>query len=164
MTEGLLYRVGTGYDVHALKEGLKLMLGCVHFDDCSLGLKGHSDADVVTHAVCDALLGAVGLGDMGDFFPDTDPAYENFPGAGFLERVAAMVRDGGYEIENVDCVVSSDAVRLGGRKKQMAGAMAANLRITPDRVTVKATTHEGHGAVGRGEVIACQAVVMVKRV
>jgi len=140
------------------------MLGCVHFDDCELGLEGHSDADVVAHAVCDALLGAVGLGDMGDFFPDTDPAYKDFPGVGFLERVAAMVRDGGYEIENVDCVVSSDAVRLGGRKKEMAAAMAAGLRIPRGRVTVKATTHEGYGAVGRGEVIACQAVALVKRV
>jgi 2-C-methyl-D-erythritol 2,4-cyclodiphosphate synthase len=101
---------------------------------------------------------------MGDFFPDTDPAYEDFPGVGFLERVVAMVRDGGYEIENVDCVVSSDAVRLGGRKKKMAAAIAAGLRVTPDRVTVKATTHEGFGAVGRGEIIACQAVAMVKRV
>lgn len=164
MTEEPLYRIGMGYDVHALKPGLKLMLGCVHFDNSNVGLEGHSDADVVAHAVCDALLGAAGLGDIGDNFPDTDPAYKNYPGAGFLERVAAMLRDEGLEIENVDCVVSSDAVRLGGRKKQMAKSIATALNLAANRVSVKATTHEGFGAVGRGEVVACSAVALVKKV
>lgn len=158
-----MFRVGIGYDVHALKPGLKLMLGCVFFEEAKLGLEGHSDADVVTHAVCDALLGAVGLGDMGDHFPDTDPAYENFPGTGFLERVAALVKGKGYNIENVDCVVSSDAILLKTRKKDMSRAMAEALGVNADQINVKATTHEGYGAVGRGEIIACEAIALVTK-
>lgn len=157
-----MYKVGIGFDVHTLKTGPKLMLGCVHFEDAKLGLEGHSDADVVAHAVCDALLGAAGMGDIGDHFPDVDPAYEDFPGGRFLELVAAMLRDERYEIVNVDCVVLSDAVKLGERKEAMATEMAKHLGVDRATVNVKATTCEGHGAVGRGEVIACQAIATVK--
>jgi 2-C-methyl-D-erythritol 2,4-cyclodiphosphate synthase len=139
------------------------MLGCVHFDDSSLGLAGHSDADVVAHAVCDALLGAAGLGDIGEHFPPTDPQYKNFPGGAFLGRTAKMLEDAGYEPVNVDCVVMSDVVKLGGRKKAMAITIAGHLGVDGDRVNVGATTHEGTGPVGRGEVIACEAVALVKR-
>ncbi len=158
-----MYKIGNGYDVHKLVEGRPLMLGCVHFDDAPLGLDGHSDADVVAHAICDALLGAVGLGDIGEHFPPTDPQYKDFPGGGFLGRTAAMLEDAGYAIENVDCVVMSDAVKLGGRKKAMAVTMAAHLGIDGARVNVGATTHEGTGPVGRGEVIACEAVALVRK-
>jgi len=157
------YRIGNGIDVHTLAAGRKLMLGCVHFEDSPLGLVGHSDADAVAHAVCDALLGAAGMGDIGEHFPDTDPAYKDFPGQRFLRRVAEMVREAGYEIENVDCVVMSDAVRLGLRKKAMAAAMAAHLSIDTAKVSVKATTFEKRGAIGRGEVIACEAVALVRK-
>jgi 2-C-methyl-D-erythritol 2,4-cyclodiphosphate synthase len=157
-----LHKIGIGFDLHTLKTGRKLMLGCVHFDDAELGLEGHSDADVVAHAVCDALLGAGGMGDIGDHFPDVDPAYEDFPGGRFLELVATMLKDGSYEIVHIDCVVLSEAVKLGERKKAMAAAMAKHLGVTPDVINVKATTCEGHGAVGRREVIACQAVATVK--
>ena len=157
-----MYRIGMGYDVHALEAGRPLMLGCVHFDDSPVGLDGHSDADVVAHAVCDALLGAAGLGDIGEHFPPTDPQYKDFPGGGFLGRTAEMLKDAGYEIVNVDCVVMSDAVKLGDRKKAMTVTVAGHLGIDDGRVNVGATTHEGTGPVGRGEVIACEAVALIK--
>lgn len=163
MREVDLPRIGNGFDVHSLEKGRKLMLGCVHFDDSPLGLEGHSDADVVAHAVCDALLGAAGLGDIGDHFPPTDPQYEDFPGGSFLQRVAEMVADAGYEIVNVDCVVMCDAIKLGGRKKAMAVTMAGHLGIDGGRVNVAATTYEGHGPVGRGEIVACEAVALLEK-
>ena len=139
------------------------MLGCVHFAESPVGLVGHSDADVVAHAVCDALLGAAGLGDIGDHFPDSDPAYKDFPGGSFLSRVAEMVKNAGCEIVNIDCVVMCDAVKLGDRKKAMAVTMAGHLGIDAAQVNVGATTYEGHGPIGRGEAIACQAVAMIER-
>ena len=160
--EGKSLRIGIGYDVHVLKAGRPLMLGCVHFKDSPVGLDGHSDADVVAHAVCDALLGAAGLGDIGDHFPATDPKYKDFPGAGFLGRTLEMLTEAGWEIVNVQCVVMSDAVKLGDRKKEMAAAIADHLGIDGDCVNVGATTHEGTGPVGRGEVIACEAVALIK--
>jgi 2-C-methyl-D-erythritol 2,4-cyclodiphosphate synthase len=163
MTGEVLYRIGMGYDVHRLTAGRPLMLGCVHFDESPLGLDGHSDADVVAHAVCDALLGAAGLGDIGEHFPPADPRYKDFPGGAFLGRTAGMLRDAGYEIVNVDCVVMSDSVTLGGRKKAMEVTMAGHLGVESGRVNVGATTHEGTGPVGRGEVIACGATALVRK-
>lgn len=162
MTARHSYRTGNGVDVHPLKEGRKLVLGCVRFDESPVGLDGHSDADVVAHAVCDALLGAAGLGDIGDHFPATDPQYRDYPGGGFLQRVSEMVGQAGYEIVNVDCVVMSDAVKLGERRKAMAVTIAGHLGIDADCVNVGATTFEGYGTVGRGEVIACHAVATIK--
>ena len=158
-----MFRVGIGWDVHPLVEGTELYLGCVHFPRAAKGLEGHSDADVVCHAICDALLGALALGDIGEHFPDTDPEFKNYPGGDFLQRVRKMVTDGGYSITNIDCTVMSDAVRLGEKKKEMASAMASHLGIEPRQVSVKATTWEGRGAVGRGEVIACEAIAMVQQ-
>lgn len=155
-------RIGIGYDVHRVTAGKKLVLGCVPFDDAGVGLEGHSDADVVAHAVCDALLGAAGLGDIGEHFPDTAPEFRGAPGASFLERVAVMVTDAGYRIANVDCTVLCDVVRLGARKRAMEAAVATHLGLAHDRVSVKATTFEGKGAVGRGEVIACEAVALLE--
>jgi 2-C-methyl-D-erythritol 2,4-cyclodiphosphate synthase len=132
-------RVGIGYDVHRVAAGRDLMLGCVRIDDAGVGLDGHSDADVVAHAVCDALLGAAALGDIGEHFPDTDARYRGYPGRDFLARVAAMVHGAGYAIVNVDCVVMCDVVRLGARKKDMAAAVAAALGVDPSCVCVKAT-------------------------
>ncbi len=158
-----MYHMGIGWDVHRLEPGRKLLLGGVHFEDASHGLKGHSDGDVVCHAICDALLGAMALGDIGEHFPDTDAAFKDFPGIKFLERVRALVAEAGGEIVNVDCTVMSDAVRLDARKKAMAHTVALHLGLANDRVSIKATTWEGRGAVGRGEVIACQAIAAVTR-
>ena len=157
-----MIRIGNGYDSHTVAKGRELWLGCVHFDDAPVGLEGHSDADVVAHAICDALLGAAALGDIGEHFPDTDPRYKGYPGKDFLRNVADMVRDAGFDIVNVDCVVLCEAVKLGARKKTMAGAVAGHLGVDGARVNVKATTNEGHGAVGRGEIIACEAVVLLE--
>ena len=156
-------RFGIGYDVHALVEGRPLIMGCVRFDDAARGLDGHSDADVVAHAVCDALLGAAAMGDIGEHFPPSDDRWKGFPGGGFLERVAAMLRDAGWSIVNVDCVVMCDAITLGSRKTEMAAAMAGHLGLGREQVNVKATTFEGHGAVGRGEIIACEAIAAITR-
>lgn len=158
----MTYRVGTGFDIHTLIEGRALWLGCVHFEDSPVGLQGHSDADVVTHAICDALLGACALGDIGEHFPDTDPKYRDFPGEKFLVAVRELVAKAGYSIVNIDCTVLSDAVRLGDRKEQMAMMIAATLGIGSSRVSVKATTLEGHGAIGRGEAVGCQVVILVE--
>lgn len=156
-----MYRVGIGFDIHSLEEDRPLFLGCVHFEDAPKGLRGHSDADVVAHAVCDALLGAAALGDIGEHFPDTDARFKGHPGSGFLEIVRDKLARESYQIVNVDCTVMSDAVRLGSRKKGMVEAIASHLGLDVSQVSVKATTWEGHGAVGRGEVIACQAVALI---
>jgi 2-C-methyl-D-erythritol 2,4-cyclodiphosphate synthase len=153
-----MMRSGIGYDVHAVVKDRPMMLGCVHIEDATVGLTGHSDADVVSHAICDALLGAAGLGDIGEHFPDTDETWKNAPGHEFLSRVAAMVRAAGFVIINVDCTVLCDVVRLGERKRQMAHEIAGHLGLVATQVNVKATTFEGKGAIGRGEAVACEAV------
>jgi 2-C-methyl-D-erythritol 2,4-cyclodiphosphate synthase len=155
-------RIGNGYDSHRVVEGRALWLGCVQFEDAGVGLEGHSDADVVAHAICDALLGAAGLGDIGQHFPDSEERYRDYPGKGFLARVSAMVIDAGYEIVNVDCVVLCEVVRLGGRKRAMEQELARHLDVDESRVNVKATTNEGRGAVGRGEIVACHAVALLE--
>ena len=158
-----MYRVGQGYDLHPLVEGRPLYLGCVHFENSAKGLKGHSDADVVAHAIVDALLGALALDDIGAHFPDTDKAYKDFPGSAFLQEVSAIVQSKGYKITNVDCTVLSDAVRLGPMKARMQEAVAEHLGVLPRQVSIKATTMEQLGPIGRGEAIACQAIAMVEK-
>lgn len=161
--ETLDYRAGIGWDVHALVEGRQLFLGAVHFQGEPRGLEGHSDADVVCHAICDALLGALALGDIGEHFPDTDPKFRDISGGKLLKITKGKVTGEKYRIVNIDCTVMSDAVRLKDRKSAMQETIASHLGIEPSHVSVKATTWEGHGAVGRGEVIACQAIAMVAR-
>jgi 2-C-methyl-D-erythritol 2,4-cyclodiphosphate synthase len=139
------------------------MLGCVHFDDAPVGLAGHSDADAVSHAICDALLGAAAMGDIGEHFPDTDAAWKDAPGSQFLAQVAQMLHGAGYAIVNIDCTVLADVVRLGNRKPAMAQAIADHLGIAVTQVNVKATTFEGKGTIGRGEAIACEAVAVVEQ-
>jgi len=156
-----MYRTGIGWDLHPLVEGKKLYLGGVHFDESKVGLQGHSDADVVCHAICDALLGALALGDIGENFPDTDAEFKNFPGGRFLEIVRDKVDGENYRIVNVDCTVMSDAVRLGAKKSEMAAVIASHLGVDVGQISIKATTWEGTGPVGRGEVIACQAIALV---
>lgn len=138
-----------------------MYLGGVHFAESRKGLDGHSDADVVCHAICDALLGAAALGDIGEHFPDTDPQYEGTPGVAFLDAVRDKLAEKRFRIVNVDCTVMSDAVRLGAAKHAMASTVASHLGIDATQVSIKATTWEGFGPVGRGEIIACQAIAAI---
>jgi 2-C-methyl-D-erythritol 2,4-cyclodiphosphate synthase len=156
-------RCGIGFDAHAFesKKGKKLVLGGVEIK-YEKGLEGHSDADVLTHAVMDSLLGASGLGDIGIHFPDTDMDYKNIFSIRLLNRVAAMVRNKGFEIVNVDAVIIIQEPRISGFFESMEKNIAAALNIGHDRVNVKATTTEHMGFCGRKEGIAAQSVALLK--
>lgn len=156
------FRVGHGYDVHRLVEGRALILGGVTIPH-SHGLLGHSDADVLVHAVMDALLGAAALGDIGKLFPDTDPAFAGADSLALASRVAAVVRDSGYEIGNVDTTVLAQAPKLAPHIPAMRERIAAALGISPDAVSVKATTEEGLGFTGARAGIAAHAVALLYR-
>jgi 2-C-methyl-D-erythritol 2,4-cyclodiphosphate synthase len=150
-------RAGTGYDVHRLVEGRKLILGGVDVP-YEKGLLGHSDADVLLHAIADALLGAAGLGDIGRHFPDTDPAFKGISSRLLLVEVAAKLRAAGFSVGNVDSVIIAEKPKLAPFIPQMQRNIADDLRINRDAVNVKATTTEGLGPSGRGEGIAAHAV------
>ena len=155
-------RIGHGYDVHKLVEGRKLILGGVEVP-FEKGLLGHSDADVLTHAVMDALLGAVALGDIGRHFPDTDPAYEGADSLGLMREVAALARGRGWRVADVDCTIAAQAPKLAPYREEMRANMAAALGVPVDSVGVKATTTEHLGFVGREEGIAAWAVALLER-
>jgi len=155
-------RSGIGYDAHRCKEDRPLVLGGVRFEG-EPGLLGHSDADVVCHAICDSLLGALGAGDIGQHFPDSDVRYAGISSLSLLTRVAAMVSGDGWEIENVDAVVIAEAPRIGPRIPQMRRALAGAMGIEAERVNVKAKTTEGLGFVGRREGVASEAICMLRR-
>jgi 2-C-methyl-D-erythritol 2,4-cyclodiphosphate synthase len=148
--------VGVGYDTHRLAVGRKLILGGVEISH-ERGLDGHSDADVLTHAVIDALLGAAGLGDIGEHFPDTEERFSDADSIELLQTVVATLVDAGYEIVNVDCTVLMEAPRLGPHKQAIRARLALALGLPESRVNVKATTGEQIGFVGRGEGIAALA-------
>jgi 2-C-methyl-D-erythritol 2,4-cyclodiphosphate synthase len=150
--------LGIGYDVHRLVSGRKLVLGGLAID-FPLGLEGHSDADVVLHAICDALLGAAALGDIGEHFPDNDPQWKDVSSQVLLVHVLGLVKKRGFRVNNVDVVVVAQQPKLGPRKKEMKDKIALLLEVSPGRVNVKATTTEGLDAIGRGEAIAAQAAV-----
>lgn len=150
-------RVGQGFDVHRLVPGRPLILGGVRIS-YEKGLDGHSDADVLAHAVIDACLGAAGLGDIGRHFPDTDPAWAGADSLDLLRRVASLLRDEGFRVSNVDATVVAEAPRLAPHIDEMAWNLAEALGVSPQQVNVKATTGEGLGCIGRGEGIACLAV------
>ena len=156
-------RVGLGYDVHALVEGRPLILGGVTIPH-ALGLDGHSDADVLTHAIADALLGAIRGGDIGKLFPDTDPAYKGADSLKLLAEVARVVRAGGYEIIDIDCVIAAQAPKLSPFREEMRKRLADACSIPVDRLGIKATTTEHLGFEGREEGISAQAVALVARV
>lgn len=156
------FRVGHGYDVHRLAEQRRLILGGVEIP-YERGLLGHSDADVLTHAVMDALLGAAGLGDIGRLFPDNDPAYEGADSIELLKQVCAKVSDTGYRIGNIDCTVVAQAPKLMAFIPQMRERIAAACGLLPDRVNVKATTEEHLGFTGSGEGMAAHAVALIFR-
>ena len=150
-------RIGQGYDVHRLTEGRALILGGVHIP-YERGLLGHSDADVLVHAVMDAILGAAGLGDIGLHFPDTDPAYAGADSLELLSEVGQKVLAEGYVVSNVDATVIAQAPKLRPYIPEMVKNISARLKISERQVNVKATTEEGLGFTGRGEGIAAQAV------
>jgi 2-C-methyl-D-erythritol 2,4-cyclodiphosphate synthase len=156
-------RTGIGYDSHRfLESGGRLVLGGVELPD-ERGLAGHSDADVVSHALADALLGAAGLGDIGDHFPDDDPRWANADSIELLGLVAGMLTDQGWRTANADVTVIAERPRLDSLKAQMRDRLAGALGVEGGRVNVKATTNEGMGAVGRGEGIAVLAVATIER-
>ena len=153
-------RIGLGYDVHALVEGRPLILGGVNIEH-PRGLDGHSDADVVAHAVADAVLGAARLGDLGEHFPDSDERWRDADSLELLAKAAQLVRSAGFSIVDVDTVVIAEAPKLALFRDEMRANLAAALGLVPDCVGVKATTTEGLGSTGRGEGIAAQAVVLL---
>ncbi len=153
-------RIGQGYDVHRLTEGRDLILGGVAIP-YEKGLLGHSDADVLVHAVMDALLGAAALGDIGQHFPDTDPAYKGISSIALLEKVGVLLEQHGYAVENIDATIIAQQPKLAAYRPQMAENIAAALHLQVEQVSVKATTEEGLGFTGSGEGIASQAVALL---
>lgn len=156
-------RIGQGFDVHGLVEGRKLIIGGVEIS-YHLGLAGHSDADVLLHAICDALLGAAGLGDIGRHFPDTDSRFKGIDSRHLLREVLRLVALKGYHVGNVDAVIIAQAPRMAPHIPQMEANIAADLSVGVDCVNVKATTTERLGYTGRGEGIAAQAVCLLREV
>lgn len=157
-----MIRVGIGYDIHRLISGRKLILGGVDIP-FEKGLLGHSDADVLVHALCDALLGAAGLGDIGSHFPDTDPALEGISSLHLLADSHAMVSRKGFRIENMDATVFAEAPKLAAYRDTMRQRVAGALNLEPDRINIKATTMEGLGAIGKGDGIGAMCVVLLAR-
>lgn len=157
-----MYRVGIGYDIHRLKKGRPLFLGGVKIP-FALGLEGHSDADVLLHAIIDALLGAAGLPDIGFYFPPGDPATRNIPSLRMLERALREIRAKDLEIINVDAVLIAEAPRIAPYREAMRHAIARALKISAAYIQVKGKTHEQLDAVGCGQAIAAHAVVLLER-
>jgi 2-C-methyl-D-erythritol 2,4-cyclodiphosphate synthase len=156
------YRVGTGYDFHPFQEGRRLFLGGVEIPH-GKGLRGHSDADAALHAVCDALLGAAGLSDIGSYFPDTDPRYEGISSLLLLEKVYRLIRGKGFRPVNIDLTIIAEEPRIKPHVEAMKASMARVLNLAADEIGVKATTMEGMGTVGRREGLAVQAVALLRK-
>ena len=156
-------RVGIGYDFHRLVAGRKLILGGVDIP-FSKGLAGHSDGDVLTHAICDALLGAAALGDIGQHFPDSDPQWKDASSLGLLARVVELLTKKSFRIINVDAVVVAQEPRLAPHFAAIREKLARALAVEPEYVNVKAKTTEGLDAIGRGEAIAAQAVALLESI
>jgi 2-C-methyl-D-erythritol 2,4-cyclodiphosphate synthase len=156
------YRIGHGYDVHRLVEGRKLILGGVLIP-YKTGLLGHSDADVLLHAVCDALLGAASMRDIGYHFPDKDPAYEGISSMILLKKTSELIASKGYNVSNIDVTVIAQAPKLSRYIEQMAANIAECLQIDKDQVNVKATTEEHMGFTGTGEGIAAHAACILQK-
>lgn len=158
----MFVKIGVGQDTHRLVEGRKLILGGVHIP-CEKGLLGHSDADVLSHAVADAILGALGEGDIGDHFPPSDPAYKDADSIELLRMVAVRMQTLGYVIGNVDATVTAEYPKLGPYRTEMEKRIAEAVMAVPHDVNVKFTTCEGLGAIGRGEGIEALATVLIYR-
>lgn len=158
-----MIRIGHGYDVHKLTEGRKLILGGVEVPNNNIGLLGHSDADVLLHAISDSLLGAAALGDIGKHFPDTDDAYKNADSLMLLCKVNRLIKNEGYSVVNIDATILAQAPKLAPYIPNMRENIAKALEISIDFVSVKATTEEGLGFTGNKEGIAAHAVVLIEK-
>ncbi|MCW7753691.1 2-C-methyl-D-erythritol 2,4-cyclodiphosphate synthase [Desulfobotulus sp. H1] len=156
------FRTGIGHDTHRFVAGRPLILGGEHLD-YPLGLLGHSDADVLTHAICDALLGAAGLGDIGELFPDSDPAYENVCSMELLEQTGNLLFRKKFRIINIDAILFAQEPKISPHKIKMKRNLAKALGLHPDRINIKATTTEGLDAIGRKEGMAATAMVLLWR-
>ena len=156
------FRIGSGYDVHRLVSGRKLIVGGVTIPH-EKGLKGHSDADVLVHAVCDAMLGAAGMGDIGEHFPDTDPRFKGISSILLMEHCRDLLKLKGWKVGNMDATIFAEAPKMSPHKKKMAKNLATAAGIKVDLVNIKATTTEGLGFEGRGEGIGAHAVVLLQR-
>ena len=156
------FRIGHGYDVHRLAAGRPLILGGVEIP-WEKGLLGHSDADVLTHAVMDALCGAAGLGDIGELFPDSDPAYKGASSLKLLEEVGRRLTERGFSVGNIDAALLAQEPKVGPYKRRMEARIAGALGIPPERVNVKATTEEGLGFTGRAEGMAAHAAALLEQ-
>ena len=155
-------RIGNGYDVHRLVEGRKLFLGCVEIPH-HLGLLGHSDADVLCHAIADAMLGACGLGDIGKHFPDSDDAYRGMSGTMILKKTLAICQNTGFTISNIDSIVVAQKPKISSYIPEMRQQIASALQIQKDQINIKATTEEKLGFTGREEGISSHAVCIMLR-
>jgi 2-C-methyl-D-erythritol 2,4-cyclodiphosphate synthase len=155
-------RVGIGYDAHALEDGVTLVLGGVAFESAR-GLAGHSDGDVVTHALIDAILGAAHLGDIGSLFPSGDEQYKGASSLDLLWEAYREVREAGWELVNADCVLVGEEPRIGDVRDEMSERLAGALGVGSDRMSVRATTTDGLGFTGRGEGLAAHAVALLRR-
>jgi 2-C-methyl-D-erythritol 2,4-cyclodiphosphate synthase len=156
------FRIGHGYDIHRTVPGRPLVLGGVTFPT-DFGLDGHSDADALTHAICDALLGAAGLPDIGHFFPNTDPAYKNADSQVLLQRVVASLRERGWSPVNLDATLIAEQPKIAPRLAEMKAILARSTGLPVDAVGLKATTNEGSDDIGRGLAIAAHAVAMIQK-
>ncbi|WP_144555583.1 2-C-methyl-D-erythritol 2,4-cyclodiphosphate synthase [Bacillus sp. X1(2014)] len=158
-----MFRIGQGFDVHQLIEGRPLIIGGINIP-YEMGLLGHSDADVLLHTVSDACLGAIGEGDIGKHFPDTDPNFKDADSAKLMEHVWQLVKNKGYELVNADCTIIAQKPKMAPYIEQMRVRIAELLEAAPEQINVKATTTEKLGFAGRGEGIASQAVVLLRKV
>ena len=156
-------RIGHGYDIHRIVSGRPMILGGVHFAECPVGLDGHSDADCLTHAICDALLGAAALPDIGHFFPNTDPAYKNIDSQVLLQRVTAELRTRGWHIVNLDASLIAELPKIYPRLAEMKAALARSTGLDVSQIGLKATTNEGVDEIGQGLAIAAHAVALISK-
>jgi 2-C-methyl-D-erythritol 2,4-cyclodiphosphate synthase len=156
-----MIKIGYGFDAHRFSQDSKLVLGGVEID-FELGLKGHSDADVLSHAICDALLGALGEGDLGTYFPDSEPEYKNISSLVFLEETVTLLTQKGFDIENIDTVIVCEKPKISPHVIQIKEKLSSSLGLPPEAIGVKATTTDQMGFTGRGEGIAAHAVALIK--
>ncbi|MFH1847123.1 MAG: 2-C-methyl-D-erythritol 2,4-cyclodiphosphate synthase [Candidatus Omnitrophota bacterium] len=155
-------KIGIGYDIHRLKPGRRMVLGGVHMDFIK-GPEGHSDGDVLLHAVCDAILGALGKEDIGFRYPDTDPEYKNISSAELLKDTAGLIREEAFEIMNIDSVVILEEPKVGPYRERIIENISGILGVSKQKINVKAKTSEKTGAVGEGSAVEAQAVVLLRR-
>jgi 2-C-methyl-D-erythritol 2,4-cyclodiphosphate synthase len=156
-----MMRVGIGYDIHRLVKGRPLILGGVPIAH-EKGLLGHSDADVLLHAICDALMGAAGLGDIGLHFPDTDPQFKDISSLTLLSKTCRMLAEKGFGIINLDSIIFAEAPKLGSHRREMQTTIAKAMNIAPGIINIKATTTEGLGVIGKGEGIGAMCVALIE--